>query len=50
VQERWYEKLHDWQRALGIYKSKADEAPKDPDLILGRLRCVSLLSLLCIWA
>lgn len=43
VQERWYEKLHEWDKALAIYHSKSVERPEDADLILGRMRCLDAL-------
>uniref|UniRef100_A0A0K2TDA5 Serine/threonine-protein kinase TOR n=2 Tax=Lepeophtheirus salmonis TaxID=72036 RepID=A0A0K2TDA5_LEPSM len=43
VQERWYEKLHDWDRALGEYERKAVEDSKDPELILGKMRCLEAM-------
>ena len=43
VQERYYEKLHDWEKALKIYAEKAAEAPDDPDVALGRMRCLEKL-------
>ena len=43
VQERWYEKLHDWEKALSVYKEKSDENPNDPELVLGQMRCLEAL-------
>ncbi|QQP56713.1 Serine/threonine-protein kinase TOR, partial [Caligus rogercresseyi] len=43
VQERWYEKLHDWERALKEYEAKALEAPQDPELVLGKMRCLEAM-------
>ncbi|XP_037075764.1 serine/threonine-protein kinase mTOR-like [Pollicipes pollicipes] len=50
VQERWHEKLHDWQSALDAYTAKlaepADDAePVDADfqLRLGQMRCMEAL-------
>ena len=40
---RYYEKLHDWEKALKIYAEKAAEAPDDPDVALGRMRCLEKL-------
>ena len=48
VQERWHEKLHDWERALEAYRRKESSQPQqqDSDLILGQMRC---LEALCEW-
>ena len=43
MQERWYEKLHDWDKALTVYQEKSKAAPEDPDLVLGRMRCMEAL-------
>ena len=51
VQERWHEKLHDWQSALDAYSAKlteepaGDDQPTDADfhLRLGQMRCMEAL-------
>ena len=43
VQERYYEKLHDWEKALKIYAEKAADKPDDADIALGRMRCLEKL-------
>jgi FKBP12-rapamycin complex-associated protein len=43
VHERWYEKLHDWEKALKIYEEKSVENPDDPEIALGRMRCLENL-------
>ena len=50
VQERWHEKLHDWQSALDAYSAKLAEPveegqPTDADfsLRLGQMRCMEAL-------
>lgn len=43
VQERWYEKLHDWDKALEVYKARAKQKPDDPDLALSQMRCLEAL-------
>jgi FKBP12-rapamycin complex-associated protein len=43
VEEKWFEKLHDFEKALSIYQEKAREKPDDPDLVLGRMRCFEAL-------
>ncbi|XP_043210340.1 serine/threonine-protein kinase mTOR-like isoform X1 [Amphibalanus amphitrite] len=50
VQERWHEKLHDWQSALDAYSAKLaepaeDDRPADCDfsLRLGQMRCMEAL-------
>lgn len=37
--ERWYEKLYDWDNALGEYLSKTEQKPEDPESLKGLLRC-----------
>eukprot|EP00095_Tigriopus_kingsejongensis_P005635 maker-scaffold420_size176246-snap-gene-0.24 protein:Tk05635 transcript:maker-scaffold420_size176246-snap-gene-0.24-mRNA-1 annotation:"target of rapamycin" len=43
VQERWHEKLHDWEKALKVYQEKSQQSPNDPELIAGRMRCLEAL-------
>ena len=47
VQERWHEKLHDWERALEAYRKKESTLQQqDSELVLGQMRC---LEALCEW-
>uniref|UniRef100_A0A5S6QLG6 Serine/threonine-protein kinase TOR n=1 Tax=Trichuris muris TaxID=70415 RepID=A0A5S6QLG6_TRIMR len=41
--ECWYEKLHDWEKALEAYEKKQELHPKDMDITLGRMRCLEAL-------
>ncbi|KAG6451388.1 serine/threonine-protein kinase mTOR [Manduca sexta] len=43
VQIRWYEKLHNWEKALNLYGEKLSEDPDDMDAYLGELRCYEAL-------
>lgn len=43
VQERWHEKLHDWEKALKVYQEKSELTPNDPELISGQMRCLEAL-------
>lgn len=43
IRERWYEKLHDWDRALENYERKQEQNPENFDLCLGRMRCLEKL-------
>lgn len=43
IQERWYEKLHDWPNALKKYEQKLQYSPSDNELTLGRMRCLEAL-------
>ena len=43
VQERWYEKLHEWDKALGAYERKQEQNPDDTTFMLGRMRCLEAL-------
>ena len=43
VQERWYEKLHEWNKALHAYEEKSDQNPDDVSYLLGRMRCLEAL-------
>ncbi|CAA9998750.1 unnamed protein product [Nesidiocoris tenuis] len=43
VEERWYEKLHDWEKALDAYKVKLNESPHDIEFALGEMRCMEAL-------
>ncbi|XP_071144772.1 serine/threonine-protein kinase mTOR-like isoform X1 [Mytilus edulis] len=45
VQEGWYEKLHEWNKALAAYESKLKEKnPDETNLTLGRMRCLEALA------
>ncbi|CAF4879166.1 unnamed protein product [Pieris macdunnoughi] len=41
VQIRWYEKLHNWEKALNLYEEKLPEG--DIEVCLGELRCFEAL-------
>lgn len=43
IQATWYEKLHEWEDALVAYDKKIDMNKDDPELILGRMRCLEAL-------
>lgn len=43
IQATWYEKLHEWEDALVAYDKKIDLNKEDPELILGRMRCLEAL-------
>ena len=43
MQERWYEKLHDWTDALKAYELKQEQHPDNIDYTLGRMRCLEAL-------
>lgn len=43
IQVRWYEKLHNWDKALGLYKEKLEGCKNDQDAILGQMRCLEAL-------
>lgn len=43
VQERWYEKLHNWEKALNSYEERLVENAHDIELILGQMRCMEAL-------
>lgn len=43
VQIRWYEKLHNWEKALNLYSEKLSADPDDVDAYLGELRCYEAL-------
>lgn len=43
VQERWHEKLHDWDQALQAYSTKLETQPDDLALVLGQMRCLEAL-------
>lgn len=40
VQVRWYEKLHNWEKALGLYKEKLINDPTNQDACLGQMRYI----------
>ncbi|XP_075183475.1 serine/threonine-protein kinase mTOR [Anomaloglossus baeobatrachus] len=39
----WYEKLHEWEDALTAYEKKLEVNKEEPELILGRMRCLEAL-------
>ena len=41
--ERWYEKLHEWDKALEGYKAKLEDSPQNPELLLSKMRCLEAL-------
>lgn len=43
VQERWYEKLHEWEKALNAYERQQEKNPDDSTFLLGRMRCLEAL-------
>lgn len=43
VKERWYEKLHNWEKALDAYTEKLQDNPHDIELALGQMRCMEAL-------
>ena len=43
VEERWYEKLHEWEKAYAAYDKKQEENPDDINYLLGRMRCLEAL-------
>nr|WBK62802.1 target of rapamycin [Sogatella furcifera] len=43
VQERWYEKLHNWEKALHAYEERLAENPNDIEITLGQMRCMEAL-------
>ncbi|KAG8505591.1 Serine/threonine-protein kinase mTOR [Galemys pyrenaicus] len=43
IQATWYEKLHEWEDALVAYDKKMDTSKDDPELMLGRMRCLEAL-------
>lgn len=38
VQVRWYEKLHNWDKALNLYKDRLEKCEQDQDACLGQMR------------
>ncbi|XP_038222262.1 serine/threonine-protein kinase mTOR [Zerene cesonia] len=43
VQIRWYEKLHNWEKALNLYGEKLTNETDNIDACLGELRCFEAL-------
>ncbi|KAJ8929828.1 hypothetical protein NQ314_017426 [Rhamnusium bicolor] len=43
VKVRWYEKLHNWDKALGLYQEKLEGESFDQDACLGQMRCLEAL-------
>ncbi|CAG9112211.1 unnamed protein product [Plutella xylostella] len=43
VQVRWYEKLHNWEKALNLYGDQLMTDPSDVDANLGQMRCLEAL-------
>lgn len=38
IQVRWYEKLHNWDKALGLYQERLIVNGNDEDALLGQMR------------
>ena len=43
MQERWYEKLHEWEKALNAYERQQEKSPDDTNFLYGRMRCLEAL-------
>ncbi|KAJ8946331.1 hypothetical protein NQ318_004221 [Aromia moschata] len=43
VKVRWYEKLHNWDKALGLYTEKLEGGIFDEEACLGQMRCLEAL-------
>ncbi|KAK7869671.1 hypothetical protein R5R35_010033 [Gryllus longicercus] len=43
VQERWYEKLHNWEKALASYEERLMTGCDDLEVVLGQMRCMEAL-------
>lgn len=43
VQVRWYEKLHNWDKALELYIDRLNVDPTDVESTLGEMRCLEAL-------
>ena len=48
AKERWFEKLHEWDKALKAYEEKNNKNPDDNNYLLGRLRCLEALGQWCV--
>lgn len=40
VQVRWYEKLHNWDKALRLYEEKLESNVSDHEACLGQMRYI----------
>lgn len=38
IQVRWYEKLHNWDKALGLYEERLTVDTNDEEALLGQMR------------
>ncbi|OXU22583.1 hypothetical protein TSAR_001785 [Trichomalopsis sarcophagae] len=43
VQVRWYEKLHNWDKALHLYRERLEVDAQDVESTLGEMRCLEAL-------
>lgn len=43
VQVRWYEKLHNWDKALKLYEKRLTVDHSDQEALLGQMRCLEAL-------
>ncbi|KAK7093536.1 serine/threonine-protein kinase mTOR-like isoform X2 [Littorina saxatilis] len=43
IQESWFEKLHEWDRALMAYEQKLEQNPDEVSLTLGKMRCLEAM-------
>lgn len=44
IEESWYEKLHEWEKALKAYETRQETHPDDKNCMLGRMRCMEALA------
>ncbi|XP_060521647.1 serine/threonine-protein kinase mTor [Cylas formicarius] len=42
-QVRWYEKLHNWDKAMGLYTEELESDPNNQEACLGQMRCLEAL-------
>ena len=49
MQERWYEKLHEWDKALSAYERQQEKNPDDTNFLYGRMRCLEALGEWCVF-
>ena len=43
LEERWFEKVHDWEQAYLLYNAKLEKKPENFELALGKMRCMEAL-------
>lgn len=48
LEQRWFEKVHDWEQALRLYNVQLEKTPENFEVALGKMRCMEALGEWCV--